>query len=743
MPFVPDDELLAELKAAFSIEAAEHLASLNRDLLALEREDSAEERQRLLKEIFRDAHSLKGGASAVDLQDVRLLAHHLESIFGKLQRDELAVEPDTFDVLYKTLDVIQRLVDEDGDASARADEVNGLVPRLALVESQGAAAVRRDAAQVPEGPRQDVPGTPEASQSAPAGSSDTVRIATSKLDTLMTHVGQLVVASGGSQRSLADVAAIEDDLEKLVKASRRPRGSTPPRTAQDAPADASASSAAVLADVLDRVHRLHGWIRADARRMSQVADHLQEEVLRARMLPVSTVFNSFPRMVRDLARDYGKQVRLEIRGADTEMDRAVLEQIKAPITHLLRNCIDHALEEPEGRAAAGKAPEGTVILSASQKGDSVVIEVTDDGAGVDIERVKATAIEKAVVNAAEVEEMGEREALSLIFRSGFSTSPLITSVSGRGIGLDVVRENVERLNGAIELESKPGRGATFSLIMPLTVATTRCVLARAGGQLLGLPLTNIVRTVRVSPQDVREAEGHEAIVLADGPLPLRDLAVVLGLKPPSWREGRRPVLIARFADRAVGLMVDEIVGVEEIVVKNLPLPLLKVRHAAGASVLGSGGVIVVLNLADVVRSALRPADMAGPSRRATERDATEPVKVLLVDDSITTRTLEKNILMSAGYDVRAAGDGADAWKAIHADPPDVVVTDVQMPVMDGFELTAKIRADDRFRHLPVVLVTSLESETDRERGVDVGADAYIGKSSFDQEQLLDVVRTLI
>lgn len=738
MPFHPDEEFMAELRAMFSVEAAEHIASLNRDLVALEKSGSIEDEGPLLKEIFRNAHTLKGGASAVGLDPVRVLAHHLESLLGKIQNGELAIGPTTFDLVYQTVDVIKAMIEPDVDPEVSA-EFTALVAKLSSIE--GIEPAEEPAEEAAEEPKRESPASTETLRHAAADQGgETVRISTTKLDNLMTHVGQLLVANSGSQWSASEIGEIADGLNGLVKGTRKtsagPAGHDPSRTlGPELEKD--------LTELIHRVNRLRDWIRADARRMDLATDQLQEEVRRARMLPISTIFSGFPRMVRDLARNAGKKVRLEIRGEDTEMDRSMLEQLKAPVTHLLRNCVDHGLEDPEARSAAGKAPEGLIVLSALQKGATTVVEITDDGAGIDIDRVKATAVANQIIEESDLDDIGAREAHSLIFHSGFSTSPLITSVSGRGVGLDVVRENVERMNGTIEVRSTPKESTTFTLIMPLTVATTRCALVSSGGQTFGVPLTNIVRTVRVLPEETLEAEGREAITLPDGPLPLRDLADVLGLEGSPWQGEHRPVLIARSADRTVGLAVDEVLGVNDVVVKNLPRPLLKVRHVTGATVFGSGNVAVVLHMGDVLRSALQSVTPVDHPRHSAIGKPVGAPKVLLVDDSITTRTLEKNILQAAGYEVSVAVDGAEAWAVIETEPPDIVVSDVQMPRLDGFELTAKIRSDERFKHLPVVLVTSLESENDRKRGVEVGADAYITKSSFDQEHLLDTVRRLI
>jgi two-component system chemotaxis sensor kinase CheA len=771
MSFPPDKELMAELMAVFASEAADQLQSLNRNLLALEETTDAGERQQLLAEIFRDAHTLKGGAAVVDLKHVATLAHHLESIFAVLQREELRADPDLFDLLYQTLDVVEGLVREAQGGEPAAAGVSGLAERLESaakeerVPTQAPEAVPRP----PDGTRRQALAGPEerdvAEQPAVrAAGEETIRVATSKLDSLMTQVGELVVAGTGSQRNVAEVRGIGEELAELTAAWREARShyrrSATPTEEAAAPDGGAATSprlrsrhASGAADfleeaepqllrALERVNRLARAVRADGRRMKQITADLQDDVRRARMLPVSTVFDTFPRMVRDLAREQGKKVRLDIRGGDTQMDRIVLEQIKAPLTHLLRNCVDHGIEEPRPRSVAGKSSEGVIFLSASQHGDSVSIEVADDGAGIDLETVKATAIDKGLVASDDAGAISDRDALALIFNSGLSTSPLITEVSGRGVGLDVVRENVERLNGTIELDTVPGQGTKLSLDIPLTVTTTRCVLIRVSGQIFALPISNIERMVRVAPEDVHEAEGREVIAVAGKAIALRSLAAILGLEEPERNE-LRPALIIRSAEKTVALLVDQTARVEEVVVKSLPRPLLRVRHAAGATVLGTGEVSVVLNVADVVRSALGSEAPASRARLAETAKDGRPAVILLADDSITTRTLEKNILQAAGYEVRVAVDGVDAWTSLQADGADLVVSDIQMPRMDGFDLTAKIRSDERFKHLPVVLVTSLESAADRERGIEVGADAYIGKSGFDQEQLLDVIRRLI
>ncbi|HEY7605380.1 MAG TPA: response regulator, partial [Actinomycetes bacterium] len=452
----------------------------------------------------------------------------------------------------------------------------------------------------------------------------------------------------------------------------------------------------------------------------------------------------FRRMARDLARDRGKEVSVAVDDGGTEVDRSVLEQIKDPLVHLVRNSVDHGIEPPQARVAAGKPTAGTVSLRARQRGDTLLIEVADDGAGIDPERVRATAVERGLLPAETAAELPDHEALDLVLRSGFSTSPVVTDLSGRGVGLDVVREKVERLHGSIQVASHLGHGTTMTMSLPLSVSTMHCLLLQAGGQTFALPVPGVERIVRVAVDQVHRAEGRQAVQIDGQPVVLASLAEVLGLPPPANGDGhaaKRPVIVvAGGQGRRVGLLVDRLERTQELVVKNLPEPLLRVRHLAGATILGSGRAAMILSSTELVASV---EQAEGTVQAAEVAPEAPPATILVAEDSITTRTLEKSILEGAGYRVRVAGDGAEAWRLLQGDSCDLLLTDVEMPQMDGFELTTKVRADQRLRDLPVVLVTSRDSDEDRERGVRAGADAYVVKGAFDQERLLDTLRRLL
>ena len=706
-------DLQAELMATFSVEAEEHLQAMNRHLLALEAGSTLEARGQLIAEIFRAAHSLKGAARAVSLPEVEALSHTLEDLFAGIKEGGLEPAPDALQSAYRTLDSIGSLLGAGAGLKAPRAEAPAIV-RLG------------DGGDFDQRP-------------APTRGSS-VRLATDKLDALMAAVGELLVSKIGAERRVADVRALEAALDRS-DSTRSKRCRRTEQTAQDAVALFEETGARLHAPRRE-LAELRRLLEADARRAAQITTDLQDAVRQTRMLAVSTLFEPLPRMVRDLARDSGKEVTLSISGGDTEVDRSVLERIKDPLTHLLRNAVDHGVEASELRAEARK-PEGTISLSAEHRGDMLVIELSDDGAGIDLEAVRARAVKKALLPSAAAAELSDREAIALIFRSGFSTSPLITDLSGRGVGLDVVREAVELLHGSVEVESRRGVGTTFTLLLPLSVSTMHCLLVEAGGQTFALPVSAVERVMRAEAAEIGRAGGRETVRHDGRPVVVARLANVLGLdatRDGRDRESKQPVVVLGGPGRSAAFLVDRITQTCEVVIKSLPDPLFRVRHLAGATVLGSGQVAMMLRPADLIAAVERAHGAALAGAAAPQAS---PATILVVEDSITTRTLEKNILQAAGYRVRAAADGGEGWSLLESGDCDLVLADVDMPVMNGFELTARIRADQRHRDLPVVLVTSLDAREDRERGIQAGADAYIVKGAFEQERLLDTIRRLI
>jgi len=492
-----------------------------------------------------------------------------------------------------------------------------------------------------------------------------------------------------------------------------------------------------------QARELLGNIIRDARMMTGAVDGLLEAMRRMRMMPASSILDLFPRMVRDLAEEQGKEVAWAAQGADLEVDRKVLDTIKEPLIHLVRNAIDHGIELPEVRVQAGKPRRGRVAVNiALLEGQRIELCLEDDGGGIDPARVRAAAVRARLLTAEEAEALGDAEALDLIYRSRLSTSPIITDVSGHGLGLAIVKERVERLGGQIDVETHVGTGTTVRMILPASIATFRGILVRTSGQSFLLPTEAVERAIRLAPDALQHVEGREAIRWNGHALAITHLSEILGLpaESPNLHSPSLGIIVRSGEDR-IGLLVDDILGEQEVLVKELGPPLVRVRNIAGAGLLGTGQVVLILRPADLLRSIRETPRSSAPL--ATPQDKVRPPVLLVVDDSITTRVMEQNLLEAAGYQVRVAVDGVDAWTLLKSEAFDLVVSDVDMPRMDGLELTARIRADRRLADLPVVLVTALESREDKERGVEVGANAYIVKSSFDQSNLLEIIRRLV
>jgi two-component system chemotaxis sensor kinase CheA len=639
--------------------------------------------------------------------------------------------------------------------------------------------------------------TPTSPPTASSGGDETIRVSVSKLDALMAQLSELLVTKIRAEQRLAQVHQLHDFMALwqkewlavrsaynwLVRQNtsgtfgvRRlgPVEGSPGEEGKEKAGSAGRSRFAGTAErgnangkVGKDISRLLGYAGTsqdrlrevnvlindlareyanDTMHMSLVIDELEQEIKRVRMLPLSTITGTFGRMVRDLARDAGKEVVLQIVGGETELDKRVLEQIKDPLIHLLRNAVDHGIEMAEQREASGKARVGTITLTAEQLGKDVVICVSDDGAGLDLEAIRQVVARRGGVDA---QTLSKTELVEAIFTTGISTSPIITDISGRGVGLDVVRRNVEVLHGRIDVDSVLEEGSAFTLTLPLTLTSSRGLLVHISNQLFAIPHNAIERIMYVSPEEIAPLEGHDTVPYNGRPLTLVRLSDVLELpRGDEQHEGDRiPVVILAAAERRMAFAVDELAGEQEIVIKGLGEQLARVGGIAGATVMGNGEAVLILNVADLIKLGLRGkrrSVLAALAQASTAVESRARRRILVVDDSITTRTLEKNILEAAGYEVQLATDGQEALDAIVAGGvPDLIVSDVVMPRLDGFGLTQRIKEDAQMAGLPVILVTSLGLAEDKARGIEVGADAYITKSSFDQNNLLETIRQLI
>ncbi|MDP2795128.1 MAG: response regulator [Sulfurisoma sp.] len=645
----------------------------------------------LLEDVFRESHSLKGAARMLGLAGIEAAAHGLESLLNAARKGEAPLTPEAIARMNAALVELRRRVRE-----ALTD-----LPTPPAPAAIGAAAtVATLAGKVGAG------GTA-------AGEPfriETVRVETRKLDDLLTQVGELAVIQGRMRHR----RALMEDL----------------------PAQWA------------------GPEREDGARMEFTVNRLKDLVLALRLLPLSILFALFPRMVRDLAGARDKEAELVLEGGDITVDKRILEEMKDPLMHLVRNAIDHGIEPPAERERLGKPRAGRVRLSAVRKNNSVLLEVRDDGRGLDLEAIRQMAKKRGLLDEATLAAMTPAQLQQLILLPGFSTSTFVTELSGRGVGLDVVRVNVERMKGDIRLESAAGHGLTVQLRLPLSLATTRLLLASVGGRLYGLPIESVHASLRVREADVFTLEGRPAVLLDGQPViaaRIKDLLELPAAKEaaiaPSrgWGEGGMACIVLQIGDDRLGLLADDLVAEEEVVGRPLGAPLRRVRNVSALATLGSGEICAVLNPADLLRSAHKTGAEVRSAELGARKEAARPA-ILLVEDSALIRAMEKRILEDGGYEVVATVDGMDALDALEtrgSRPFAAVVSDILMPNMDGLALTARIRADPRHKDLPVILVTTLASDEDKRRGLEAGANAYLPKPSFDQRVLLETLKRLV
>ncbi|HEX8437501.1 hybrid sensor histidine kinase/response regulator [Archangium sp.] len=714
------DRLALALMATFLEELEGHVAALNRDLLALEKAPTPARTGELMTSLLRTVHSVKGASRAVSVSLIETACHWLEEVLLAVQR-EGNTRPDLMELCFSTADAL----DDAGRRLAQKQDLLGsplesLLPRLA--EAAHAPESRPAHAEPPPLPRPPVqapapqpPSPPPVEAPAPGAEGLPVRVSAQKLDALLARSGELRVAGLRMEGRVEALEAVREELHQLRLGLRG--------------ADELAARRLEL-----RLAQLGRTLAADQRTLLQTTGGLDDEVRRARTLPFAEACAGMERNVRDLARAADKQVRLEVHGGALELDRSLLQGLREPLMHLVRNAVAHGMEAPEARREAGKPEEGRVTLTARLRGGRVEVVVEDDGRGLDLGAIRTRARERGLPV---LEDAGDAR---LIFLSGLSTAASVTSVSGRGVGLDVVRSQVEALRGSVDVSFQPGQGTRFVLDVPLTLSTLRVLLVTAGGQSFAVAGESVARLLRLEPADVRVVEGRQMWAAPEALVPLAPLTTVLGLPAGSPRPRPGAMVLASGEVRAV-LVVDEVVAEQEVLIRGLGPRIRRARHVSGMAVLPDGRMAPLLNAHSLVRAAEGRTSPVGLFPTPIEKKARK--RVLLADDSMTTRTLERSILEAAGYDVLACVDGQEAWERLQAEGADALVSDVEMPRMDGFSLTEAVRGSPRFGRLPVVLVTARARPEDKARGLQVGASAYLVKSAFDQTHLLETLRQLL
>lgn len=732
---------LGRFIARFVDEARDHIRRLNDGIARLEAGSTDRED---VNAIFRSAHTIKGSSRMLRLGPITEIAHRLEDVLGALREGSLCFDAPLAQVLYQGVDAISALVDRlaqtrDGeslplaqpevcDALARAaangaHAGDGGEPCVADIETVGAgegAARLAMAVDVLQS------SSPQAHGLGASRGTESVRVRLDKLDELINLMGELVSHHARLRQRSADLRELERAFAAQVPGTGRAAG--------------PCASLRAFAQ----------GFRDDVQVQDALMSALHDKALVMRMLPLSIIFEPAGRLMRELARSVGKEVELMIRGSEIELDRQVIDKLADPVIHLLRNALDHGLEVQDERIRLGKPAQGRLSLQARQDGDSVVIEVGDDGKGIQLERVRERSVKKGLIGAERAAALSEDELIELLFQPGFSTAAIITDLSGRGVGLDVVRQTViNDLSGEVSVSTDAGKGTTFKLSMPLSLAVVRVLLVEVNGHPFGFGAPHVSELLRVPVSSLMQVAERNAVIVRNEFVPVMGLADLLQVPataaPTSASAAPAAVLllVLRVRNDKIAVVVDGLIDECDMVIKPLPSHMRRIALVAGVVVTGRSmlaSVIHVPALMELARSQRSRSSLSDPTSVAAE---CVPRRILVVDDSLNTRELEKDVLEAHGYLVSLAEDGAEGLAKALAGDFDAVLTDVEMPSMDGFTLTARLREDDRYRNRPILIITSREKEEDKRRGMQVGADAYIVKGNFDQHNLVDTLRSLL
>lgn len=747
----------------FKEEASEHLQKLNEGIITLESEPDNEE---VISELMRSAHTLKGSSKMVGLLKISEIAHKVEDLFLAVKDKKIKAGSHVSDAIFNALDAILYLVNEaapdketDFDNQEIIDELDLLLEKPDSDEKNDDLRVVKEKKKeteedIKEEERETEKSfkigdkTEEKIKDKIKKTTETIRVKTNQIDTILNLVGEIVINQIKAERRQLDLknlnSKIDDQLSNLDQLKEIINFMLSD-TNGDSKNYLDSSIERLKASIIEsqkaslQIFKNYG---DDISQMNIVVNELQEKSMVIRMLPISTIFNKYPRAVRDLAKEFEKKVNLVIKGETTELDKKVLEEINDPLIHLVRNSVDHGIEKPEERKRLGKKEVGQLILSASHEGDHILIEISDDGRGIDPEKIKQTAIKKGYINEDEASGLDEQDILYLIFESGFSTSTIITDVSGRGVGMDIVKKKIEEeLKGSVKIESNLGKGVKYTLMLPLTLAIIRALLIKVGDRIFAIPTTALEETIKINQRKIQKIKGKEAFQLRGNFIPLVSLSNILGLKERGSVDGDISIVIINSGGRRIGFKVQDLIFEQQIVIKTLGNHLKKVTNIAGTTILGEGEIVLILHIPDLIKSAREIEGLKAWYKKKKGSKQSE-VKILVVEDSLTTRELEKSIFEAAGYQVDLAINGQEALSLLDQKNYDLVVTDIQMPLMDGFELTKTIKENDKLKQIPVVILTSLENDTEKQKGIEVGADAYIVKSTFDQASLLNTINRL-
>ena len=750
---------MAEL---FRLEVENQSVVFTENLLGLEQNPTDASR---LEALMRAAHSLKGAARMVDRDAAVSVAHELEDVFVAAQEGSLALLPEHVDVLLRGVDLLHRIAQAPDDEietekSKRADEVQQLLRDLAKVRvddpSKAVKGILESLQSENTNVSDSVAIVSKAQAALPFPSNDVgdakrkrqrfLRVTPENLNRVLALTGESLVESRRLvpflesllrlKRQHTELAQILDRVRELLSLEK---------LGEHAEAQVVQARAQLLRcreDLSERLLELESFHR----RSANLSHRLYDEALACRMRPFADGIHGFPRMVRDLARDLGKQVKLEIRGPDTYVDRDILEKLEAPLTHLLRNAIDHGIELPEVRRTAGKSVEGTIRLEAQHSAGNLLITVSDDGSGVDLADLRKAIVLKNLTTSEAAEQMSDSEVLEFLLLPGFTMKQTVTEISGRGVGLDAVQAIVREVRGAIRVWTDLSRGTTWQMQLPLTLSIVRALLVEIGNEAYAFPLVHINRALKVAKKDIEVTAGRQHFRFEDRQIGLIAASQIFGGKEDIHSGEQVSVVVVGNKANCYGVVTEKFLGERELVIRPLDPRLGKIKDISSGALLDDGSPVLIVDVEDLIRSIEKSIE-AGVSGAVQSRGRGETQKkakrVLVVDDSLTVRELEKKLLQTRHYQVEVAVDGMDGWNAARTGLFDLVVTDIDMPRLDGIELVTLIKKDANLKSLPVMIVSYKDRAEDRQRGLDAGADYYLVKAGFHDEALLQAVVNLI
>ena len=741
MPIDIDPLLMQQLLETFRVELEERIQIITESLLTLETDISAAAQKEVLDEMFRAAHNIKGASRGIGLENTAKLAHHLENLFTALQRGEIYLQDQIVNICLLGLDTLRDLLDIEGQGNQPGEEYEQLLSQLQMAVSGQLTATKQQPSisdKIPASKTTIEAGDVSVSTAANA-SADSIRIPVQRLNRIAALANELQITQLRVEQHQSQGRKISG-LSKQLRRYWSKMMSSNIKTNRWA----FSEGADLIMELETLCQNIDNSLRTTHSLIKPLTTKLKDDVHELRLIPAETVLTPLKRVVRDIAQTENKKVELIFEGGQLEMDRVVLEKIRDPLIHLLRNAVDHGIESPQQRIKIGKNETGKIIISLARDGNNVILKIADDGAGIDLKAIKDKVLDLELSSKAELNEMDKEQLADFIFRPGFSSRKNISETSGRGVGLDVVCSNLQMLKGQVSVSSSQQQGSLFLLTIPFTMASEYGLFVRCCDQVFVIPAQSIKRILEVSATDIINVESKQAILLDENPIPLQKLSKLLNLA-----ESKAPetdiyqIIVIRSGWRQIALVVNEILGEQEMVIKSLNKPLNNLPNFSGGTLANDGNIILVLDTEDLIRTSTNNSVAPSILDKNTSQQKHAATKILVVDDSITTRTLEVSILQRQGYQVQAVVNAEEALEVLQTEKFDLVITDVEMPGMNGFELTHQIRTELGLDSLPVIIVTSLSSEADRRRGLEVKADAYIVKSDFESKELLNTVAQLI